>query len=105
MDTLFAQVIYEKLLEVPRGRVTTYGDLARALDSRAYQAVGQALRNNPYAPHVPCHRVVKADGRIGGFMGQTNGTAIAKKKALLQSEGVQIKNGQVLDFSSVRHQF
>lgn len=56
---------------------------------------------NPYAPTVPCHRVVKSDGSLGGFMGKTQGKEIQKKISLLRSEGVQIENGFVKHFSNV----
>lgn len=57
--------------------------------------MGQALRCNPYAPVVPCHRVVKSDGSIGGFMGEVKGEAIQRKIALLKEEGVKIKENKV----------
>lgn len=84
--------------------MTTYGLLAKALNSSP-RAVGQALRCNPYAPIVPCHRVVAANGFIGGFMGDTKGKAIQKKITLLESEGVNIKKNkvseeQIISFSS-----
>lgn len=80
---------------VPRGKVTTYCVIARALRSSP-RAVGQALKKNPYAPKVPCHRVVMSDGSIGGFHGQTTGPEIERKKSLLESEGVRIREGKVL---------
>ena len=81
MSTPFQQKVYEKLKTVPRGFVTTYKKLAMALHTKAYQAVGNALKHNPYAPVVPCHRVVKSNGNIGGFGGKT--------------EGKEIKNGDL----------
>ncbi|MFA4827064.1 MAG: MGMT family protein [Candidatus Shapirobacteria bacterium] len=94
----FADRVYKILREVPVGRVTTYKVIAQKLGCKAYQAVGQALRNNPYAPEVPCHRVVRSDGRIGGFMGKTMGKEIEKKIKLLKSEGVKIDNGKIGEF-------
>ena len=76
--------------QVPRGKVTTYGAIARKLNSSP-RAVGQALRVNPFAPVVPCHRVVKSDGSIGGFGGEISGKKIQKKIAMLRKEGVIIK--------------
>ncbi len=92
---------YQLLKTVPRGRVTTYKALADTLGTRAYRAIGQFMKRNPYAPGVPCHRVVAAGGTIGGFMGKTDGREIAKKIRLLQSEGVRIRNHRVVDFASV----
>lgn len=63
--------------------------------SKAYRAVGQVLKNNPYAPEVPCHRVVRSDGKIGGFMGKINGKEIEIKIARLQAEGVKVSQGKV----------
>lgn len=96
----FADQVYEILKRVPKGRVTTYKLIAEKLGSKAYQAVGQALRRNPHAPEVPCHRVVKSDGSIGGFNGKTKGKEIDRKIALLKSEGVEVVNGKVADFES-----
>ncbi|SRR5258705_9759800 len=93
-----ADEVYEILKRVPKGRVTTYKAIAEKLGHKAYRAVGQALRNNPYAPVVPCHRVVRADGSIGGFMGKTEGGAIEKKIRLLKNEGVNVLRGKVLNF-------
>ena len=53
MIKTFADKAYDLLREVPKGRVTTYKEIAHALETRAYRSVGQAMRNNPYAPEVP----------------------------------------------------
>jgi len=74
--------------------VTSYLALAKILNSSP-RAVGQALRCNPFAPIVPCHRVVSAKGSIGGFMGDTTGKSIDKKIALLRKEGVKIKKNKI----------
>jgi len=76
------------LRQIPPGRVTTYGILADFLDIRSPRAVGQALRANPYAPVVPCHRVVRQDGSLGGYFGESTVLAFRKKKQLLEAEGV-----------------
>ena len=73
--TPFQAKVYALLKKVPKGKVTTYGALAKKLRSSP-RAVGQALRVKPFAPRVPCHRVVSADGSIGGFRGKTKGKAI-----------------------------
>lgn len=96
--TPFRRAVYEALLEVPRGCVTTYGLLARRVGCGSAQAVGGALRENPFAPAVPCHRVVSADRTIGGFCGCRDGRAIRRKMALLASEGVPMDGaGRLLD--------
>lgn len=102
---LFSDKIYTQLKKVPRGRVTTYQELAKSVGSKAYQAVGTAMRCNPYAPIVPCHRVVKSDGSIGGFRGQQIGETIEEKIKMLMDEGVSIKNGKISDFEKVLFRF
>ena len=100
--TPFRQRVYEALLEVPRGCVTTYGLLARRIGCASAQAVGGALRENPFAPEVPCHRVVAADLTIGGFCGSREGSPIRRKIALLKSEGVAVDaEGRVTDRRAV----
>ena len=76
---------------IPRGKVTTYKELALALGRpRAYRAVANALARNPNPVMIPCHRVVRSDGRIGGYkFGEK------KKVKLLLMEGVIIKNRKV----------
>ena len=85
--TPFQRRVYLELLNVPVGETITYGELARRIGCRSAQAVGQALRRNPFAPDVPCHRVISADGSLGGYFGQSNGEQIAQKRRLLAEEG------------------
>lgn len=103
--TTFAEQIYRLLRKVPKGQVTTYALLAKQLNSKAYRVVGTVLSNNPYAPIVPCHRVVRSDGTLGGFMGQTTGIAIMKKKKMLETEGVVFVGNKVKDFKKVLFRF
>lgn len=91
----FAEKVYEQLKKVPKGKVTTYKKLAESLQTKAFRAVGSALKNNPYAPEVPCHRVVKSDGRVGGFMGKMGGEEVARKIVMLRNEGVEVLGGKV----------
>ncbi|MEI7945892.1 MAG: MGMT family protein [bacterium] len=102
MVTAFQSKAYLALCEVPKGYVTTYGALAKRIKCRSAQAVGGALRNNPFAPEVPCHRVVAADLTIGGFNGETDGPEIDRKKALLLAEGITFDAlGRIKDTSLV----
>jgi len=96
----FNQQCYELLKLIPEGRVVTYGDIAHALGTRAYQAVGNAMANNPNPIIVPCHRVVKANGDIGNYA-----LGLNKKSELLSHEGVQTVNGKIVNFKSCRFQF
>ena len=79
----FNQKVWALTARVPPGKVTTYGRIAEALGSKGYRAVGNALNKNPYAPAVPCHRVVGSNGSLTGFAG-----GLDKKRRLLAAEGV-----------------
>ena len=87
-NTPFSKSVLKALLKIKPGEVTTYSDLAKSINSKAYRAIGGVLRNNSLPLLVPCHRVVKKDGKLGGFMGkmeedwQTN-----LKRSLLKIEG------------------
>ena len=87
----FNQKVWALTARVPAGRVTTYGRIAEALGTKAYRAVGNALNRNPYAPAVPCHRVVGSNGSLTGFAG-----GIEKKRQLLAREGVRLRDGRVV---------
>lgn len=105
MTTTFSSQVYKLLKTVPKGNVTTYKALAHALGTRAYRAVGYAMRCNPYAPTVPCHRVVANDGTIGGFKGKTSGETIAEKIHMLKEEGVTITDNKIVNFPQILHTF
>lgn len=84
--TEFQRRVYLELLKVPRGETISYGELARRVGCSSAQAVGQALKRNPFAPDVPCHRVIAANGSIGGFHGEREGEMIERKRMLLREE-------------------
>jgi methylated-DNA-[protein]-cysteine S-methyltransferase len=86
----FNQKCWALLSRIPRGQVSTYADLAHALGTKAYRAVGNAMNRNPYAPGVPCHRVVGSDGRLTGYAG-----GLEKKRQMLEGEGVHCQNNRV----------
>lgn len=84
------EITYDLLRQIPRGKVSTYGALARALgDIRASRAVGMMLHVNPY-DDAPCYRVVHSDGRIGGYA-----TGVEKKIRMLQNDGIEIRDGKI----------
>ncbi|KXH53211.1 hypothetical protein CNYM01_13327 [Colletotrichum nymphaeae SA-01] len=98
--TAYEKRVWTALCQVPKGQITTYGILAAHLKSSP-RAVGNALRRNPFAPQVPCHRVVATGGALGGFKGKwpKNGEGITldEKRMLLRKEGVKIdSSGRVL---------
>ena len=86
----FNQKVWALTARIPKGKVTTYAAIAEALGTRAYRAVGNALNRNPFAPGVPCHRVVGSTGALTGFAG-----GLAKKEELLKSEQILAENGRV----------
>ena len=98
--TPFEQHCLKVLKKIPKGKVTTYKDLANSIGSKAYRAVGRALGKNPQAPKLPCHRVVNSDGKIGGYAFGTN-----KKIQLLKKEGINIKNKKIVNLKEVLFQF
>ncbi len=93
VPTAFELRVYDLLrTRVPRGHVTSYAALAKVLGSSA-RAVGGAMKRNPFAPQVPCHRCVCADGSLGGFNGRMQNP---KKERMLRAEGVRFeKSGKV----------
>ncbi|MBN2721816.1 MAG: MGMT family protein [Campylobacterales bacterium] len=96
----FRDQCYALLVQVPKGKVTTYQAIAHALSSKAYRAVGTAMAKNPNPITVPCHRVVKSSGEVGNYA-----FGIDKKIALLEQEGIEIKNGKIVNFADVFYDF
>jgi len=95
------QKVYKKLTEVPQGKVTTYVELAKAVGLKNGQRViGQIMKKNPYPVIIPCHRVVKSDGKVGGY---AFGEDI--KTNMLQKEGIKIHDGKILDWNKKYYRF
>jgi methylated-DNA-[protein]-cysteine S-methyltransferase len=95
---LKASDVYDILVRIPKGKVTTYGDIARALGHpRASRAVGRILNSNPNPIVVPCHRVVMSNGNIGGYA-----FGKARKKELLKKEGLHFMGDNMHDFAGRR---
>jgi methylated-DNA-[protein]-cysteine S-methyltransferase len=111
MITEFQKKVYVLCKRIPKGKVSTYGEIAKALGGKGMmsRAVGNALNKNPFGAWgrvggpscrrqdliVPCHRVVKSDGSIGGFA-----TGSKKKIRILAKEGIQIRNNRIIDFKN-----
>ncbi len=102
MATSFQKAVWAAISQIPRGQVTTYGLIARHLGTKAVRAVGTAVGKNPYAPEVPCHRVVPASGKIGNYSGEGG---VGRKIVLLKEEGVEVKEGKVVRFEEVLFTF
>ena len=91
------------LRKIPRGRVTTYGELARATNSSP-RAIGQAMRYNQHPELYPCYKVVASSGKLGGYGGCTCGGKINKKISLLKKDGIVIRKGKI-DLEKYGHHF
>lgn len=88
----FAKSVYEATKQIPKGKVSTYKLIAKAIGKPgASQAVGSALAINPFAPTVPCHRVIASNGSIGGFLGSKSELSknVMKKLRMLENEGIE----------------
>jgi len=90
----FSDRCYSLLSKIPRGKVTTYKEVANALNTKAYRAVGMAMKYNKNSPKIPCHRVICSDGKIGGYFGRSK-TNIQKKINILKGEGIVIRNNKI----------
>jgi len=93
--------VYKKLLQVPAGKVTTYSELAKAVGLKDGQRIiGKIMNKNPYPVIVPCHRVVKANGEVGGY---AFGEDI--KINMLLKEGIEIKNKKISELKKRTYRF
>ena len=113
----FSEKCYSLLRKVPKGKITTYKDIAEALNTKAYRAVGRAMNKNPYAPQVACHRVIRSNGEIGGFAERLCESASQPKRAgsrvsgakkkieLLKKEGIKIKDRKVQNMKESLYKF
>jgi len=89
--------IYKKLLQVPPGKITTYGELSRAVGfENGQRVIGQIMKKNPFPVIIPCHRVVKSNGDIGGYA-----FGINVKKTMLSKEGICIKKDRIENFKNI----
>jgi O-6-methylguanine DNA methyltransferase len=93
----FSDRVYRETQNVPRGKVSTYSAVAHRIGApRAQRAVARALSQN-HDREVPCHRIIRSDGFVGGY----NGGGPTKKEALLRSEGVRVRAGRVDDPAAI----
>ena len=84
--TKFQVTVWKYLKTIPKGQIRTYKQVAKAIKRPlSYRAVANAIAKNPYSPLIPCHRVIKSDGSIGGYSGKGG---VKTKVKLLKSEGI-----------------
>ena len=87
--TNFQLKVWNYLRKIPKGKVKTYLQVAKAIGSpKAFRAVGNAVAKNPYPPKIPCHRVIRSDGMLGGYSGKGG---IKEKRRLLSAEKITLK--------------
>ena len=87
--TPFQLKVWKYLKKIPKGKIKTYSEVAKAIGKpKAFRAVANAIGKNPYPPKIPCHRVIRSDGSLGGYSGRGG---ISKKRRLLESENFSIK--------------
>ena len=91
---LKSEIILKMLTKIPKGKVTTYGELSKACKSSP-RAVGQVMRNNKHPEIYPCYKVIYSDGTLGGYDGCLKGNKISKKLSLLKKDGIDIKNKKI----------
>ena len=88
VGTKFQLKVWSYLRKIPRGRVKTYSQVAKAIRRPlAVRAVANAIGKNPYAPKIPCHRVIRSDGSLGGYSGKGG---VKTKRLLLRKEGITL---------------
>ena len=86
--TKFQLKVWTYLKKIPRGSVKTYSQVAKSIGRPlAARAVANAIGKNPYAPKIPCHRVIRSDGSLGGYSGKGG---VKTKRLLLKKEGISL---------------
>ena len=84
--TQFQLKVWNYLKKIPKGQIRTYSEVAKAINKpNSVRAVANAIAKNPYSPSIPCHRVIRSDGSLGGYSGKGG---INTKRKLLKSEGI-----------------
>ena len=96
----FNERCYALLKLIPEGKVTTYKEIARALHTNAWRAVGSAMAKNEHLFDIPCHRVVRSDGSVGQYALGTD-----RKVEILVKEGVSVSNDKVTNLEIFMHKF
>lgn len=98
----FQERVLEQLKKIPKGKVTTYGLVAKQMKTRAYRAVGTACHNNPKPVVIPCHRVVRSNGTIALCHHDSCHEGRIKT---LKKEGIKIKGNKIVNFKEILYRF
>lgn len=98
----FTKRVYSLLKRVPKGKVTTYKDLAKAIGTKAYRAVGTAMKNNEHPDSIPCYKVVKSSGEVGNYSGKGG---MKGKIRLLEKDGIKIEKNKIENFEKIKYKF
>ena len=94
IGTEFQKLVWKEIANIPDGKVITYQDLALKINRpKSVRAVASACGKNPFLPKVPCHRVVRKDGSLGGYSAKGG---INKKKQLLENEGHKFVKDKII---------
>lgn len=99
-NNAFNERCYELLKLIPEGKVTTYKEMANALNTKAWRAVGSAMAKNKTLHVIPCYRVIRSDGSIGQYALGSD-----KKAHILVKDGITVTNGKVKDLEKFMHKF
>jgi methylated-DNA-[protein]-cysteine S-methyltransferase len=91
INTIFERDVILEVAKIPRGSFKTYKEIAESINSSAYRAVGTAIGKNPFPILVPCHRVIRSDGKVGDFRG-----GASMKIEILENEGIKIDKSNVI---------
>ena len=86
----FNEKVYSLLKKIPKSKVSTYKEVARALNTEAYRAVGNALNKNKHPKTYPCYKIINSNGNLGGY---SKGLKLKIKK--LRKDGIEIKNNKI----------
>lgn len=88
------------LLQIPKGKVTSYREIGKAMGTRGYHFIGQLLKHNPFPHEFPCYKVVCSDGSLGGYS-----LGADEKVRLLEADGIKVEDGGIVDFTARLHHF
>lgn len=96
----FNEKVWDLCKQIPKGKISTYSDIAHALNSKAYRAVGNALNKNKDPDRISCYKIIKSNGELGGYS-----LGLKEKIRRLKKDGIKIKNNRIINFDKVLYKF